>query len=108
MTFSGYKKSEAKKELLNHLYLEKLKKVAIGPVNSFALDIFDIGIYFLIYEQFIHLGNPKLPTYMELRFNDFRNIITGGYIGNEIKLRNNNKIRHSSPDDLFIVFITKK
>ena len=45
---------------------------------------------------------------MELRFNDFRNIITGGYIGNEIKLRNNNKIRRLFAEDLFIMFITKK
>ena len=38
------------------------------------------------------MGNPLLPTYLNLRFNDFKSIANGGYMGNEIKMRNNTKI----------------
>jgi hypothetical protein len=41
----------------------------------------------------IHLGNPKIIPYLEMRFEVFRNIIHQGHHLNELQLRNNPTIR---------------
>ena len=41
----------------------------------------------------IHLSNPKLPIYMKMRFEAFKNIMQNGYSEQELRMRNNNKIR---------------
>ena len=41
----------------------------------------------------IHLSNPKLPLYMKMRFEAFKRIMLNGYSGQEMRMRNNHKIR---------------
>jgi hypothetical protein len=41
----------------------------------------------------VHLANPKLCVYLELRYDAFKDIVANGYIGNELRMRNNPRIR---------------
>lgn len=95
ITFSKYKKSEVKKELLNSLCDNKLEHACNWSAEFVCaaqyIELWDTII--LYYCKHIHLGNPNLIPYIEKRIENFKEIMRNGYIGNELALRNNTKIR---------------
>lgn len=94
-TFSDYKKTDVTKAFLNSLVGNKVEEACNwgGELicSGHYSDLWEVIIKFVC--KYIHLGNPKLPIYIEMRFNKFKEIMLGGYIGNELSMRNNEKIR---------------
>jgi len=94
-SFSCYKKSHVKKALQLSLAQAKVENACYWGAELVCaghfIDLWEIIILFV--SRNIHLGCPKLPLYISLRMTSFKDIISGGYIGNELSLRNNNKIR---------------
>ena len=95
ISFSGYKKTEVKKQLLINLFNGKIEPACHWCAELVCAGHFmDIWEIFLLYlGKHIHIGNVKIPIYLEMRFTVFRNIMQQGMFYDELQLRNNQTIR---------------
>ena len=94
-TFSKYKKVDVRNQLIQNMIKGKIE-----PACYWSAELICAGHFMELWEtilhyagKHIHLGNPKIIPYLELRFEGFRNIIKQGHHLNELQLRNHPTIR---------------
>ena len=95
VSFSKYKKTDVRKQLIDNIKSGKLE-----PACYWCAELICAGHYMEVWEiilhytgKHIHLGNPKIVIYLQMRFEIFRNIISQGQFLNELQLRNHPTIR---------------
>ena len=109
-TFSDFKKSEVKKELFSCLKNSQLESsfywscefICAGQFN----ELWECIILF--YSKHIHLANPKLCIYLNLKLNKFKEIYRNGYIQYELAMRNDFKIRQLFAEIIYLLVESKK
>ena len=93
-SFSQFKMTEVRKEFLSAIHCGKIEPACYWGAemvcSGHLSDIWDLLIQYM--SRYIHLANPKIAVYLDMRYNVFRNIASNVF-SNELELRNNEKIR---------------
>lgn len=110
MTFSQYKKSDVKTQFLKSLNKNKIEEACYWSAelvcSGHFIDLWDYIIFY--FGKHIHLGNPKIITYLDKRFSVFSNIMKQGHYVNELDVRNNMTIRQIFAEIMGVFNLSKK
>ena len=75
-TFSNYKKAQVIKKLNHAIYYQKIEEAFFWTCELMCTNLYlDLwNIYCIFACKYIHIDNPKLPIYINKKFNDFKQI----------------------------------
>lgn len=96
-SFSGYKKTAVKQQLVECLKHAKVEEACYWSAELVAsghfIDLWDVAFMFL--GKYIHLGNPVITIYIKKKYTLFRSVANDPvYRHQPLSLRNNTTIRH--------------
>jgi hypothetical protein len=93
-TFSKFKIQDVRKELIKCLIESTIEPACYWSAELICSghyeELVDILLHF--YSKYIHIGNPKLILYLELRINNLKAFVNNSN-HDMLSLRNNNKVR---------------
>ena len=110
ITFSKYDKNKAKLELLKAIRQREMERALHWTAELICaghfLDLWELIL--LVVGKYIHIANPKLPTYIARRFDRFKTHLRGNYAGHEIDMRNDNSMRALFTEVVGMLVLSKK
>lgn len=110
ITFSEYKKTDVKKQLIDCLKNAKIEASCYWSAELLCAghfsELWEIILYFV--SKHIHLGNPKLAIYLEMRYNIFKNIMNKGIYISELDARNDEECRKLFAEVIITLCLSSK
>jgi len=95
ISFSKFKKTQVREQFIQSMINGKIEHACNWSAELICAghygEVWDSILYFM--SKHIHLGNPKMPIYLDMRYTVFRNIMNQGHYVSELDVRNNDKIR---------------
>jgi len=109
-SFSNFKRTDVKKKLIENIHKNKLEPACYWCAelvcSGHYMDIWEIILHYT--GKHIHLGNPKIVIYLEMRYQLFKDIMSQGHYVSEIDLRNNTKIRQLFAEIIVTLSLSNK
>ncbi len=112
--FNGYTFSKFKKTAVINKLIECLQSNKIEESINWSVELICAGHFVELWEsinefvtRYIHLGNPRLPIYVMMRFNQFKSIVSEN-TDTDLKLRNVSKIRKLFAEIIYVLCFSKK
>lgn len=95
ITFSCYKRTDVEKLFIKSLLDGNVEEANYWCAEYIAIAEFDKlwEIFYLLTCKQIHIANPKMMPYLQLKHEQYETICSMGYKDYEISLRNNENIR---------------
>jgi hypothetical protein len=110
ISFSKYKKSDVKKQIIQNLLNSKIENSNYWCAELICAghfgELWDILINFI--SKHIHSANPKIFLYFQNRMDIFKNIMNNKEYSNEISIRNNVKLRKLFAEIVTIISLSNK
>ena len=92
-TFSNFKKTKVMKELENCIYYQKKEEAFYWTgeliCSGHILELWNLFLYIMC--KYIHINNPRLPLYIDKKFNEFKEV--SNQLQNDLDIRNEEKVR---------------
>lgn len=109
ISFSGFKKTKVKTELLNSIFQSRLEPSCYWCAELICaghfMDVWNIIILFV--SKHIHIGSPKLPLYISLRMKLFKQIMSE-HSEEDIYMRNHQSIRNLFAEVITTICYSRK
>lgn len=110
VSFSKFKKSDVQKQFIKSILDSNIEPACFWSCELICAghfkDLWDSII--LLFIKHIHIANPKIAVYLDRRLTTFIDILNNGYQANELRLRNNEKIRKMFAEIISIITFSKK
>jgi len=109
ISFSGFKKTKVKTELLNSIFQSRPEPSCYWCAELICaghfMDVWNIIILFV--SKHIHIGSPKLPIYISLRMKLFKQIMSE-HSEEDIYMRNHQSIRNLFAEVITTICYSRK
>jgi hypothetical protein len=110
VSFSKYKKTEVRAQMVQSLLKGKVEPACYWTAELICgghlSDVWENIFHYV--SKHIHLGNPKIAIYLEMRYEIFRNIMSQGHFVSELDVRNSEKIRKLFAEIICVLAISPR
>ena len=109
-TFSNFKKTDVKQKLIECISNETVEPACYWSGELICAghfgELWEIILYYI--SKYIHLGNPNIAIYIEMRYNVFKNIMNQGSFISELDARNHPNIRKIFAEIMCVLCLSNK